>query len=231
MAPKKASRSVAHATSSMLPAAGAGRVTKSTSTRHYLTDAVPYPSQQVLSASQSVYPVGSQFVAGTQTFSAELLSASAQSFIQSFDKYKITNVEIFANLAWKSKESNGIDKNIPVDLWFYEDADCDSSSQTSWIRTRDRRNLGNVTLNSLKPKARLISFEPTPSFNASSVTSQSPSNIVMNKGSWIDAVNLAQQMAGFRFFGACPQVDASGSTYDFTIFLTTRLTVATQQPI
>jgi hypothetical protein len=226
---KKSSRAVA-LTSSMLPASGAGRVSSQTSTRHYLSDATEYTSEQVLSATQSLFPVGSQFVAGTQTFSANQLSSNAQGFIQSYDKYKITNVEIFANLASKSK-SGSVDKNIPVDIWFYEDSDCDSVTATSWLRTRDRRNLGNVTLNAFKPKARLLSFEPTPSFNATSVQSQSPTNIVLNKGKWLDALNLSQQMAGFRFFAACPQVDASGQSYDFSIYLTTRYTVALQQPI
>jgi hypothetical protein len=217
-------------TSSMLPAKGAGRVTSQTTTRHFLSDAVEYNSQQVLSSSQSVYPIGSQFVAGTQVFSGLNLSSNAQNFIQNYDKYKITNVEIFANLAAKSK-SGAVDKNIPVDIWFYEDADCDSTSQTSWLRTRDRRNLGNVTLNAFKPKARLLSFEPTPSFAANSATSQNPANIVVKKGQWIDALNLSQQMAGFRFFAACPQVDPQSQSYDFSLFITTRYTVATQQPI
>lgn len=221
---------VVNTTSSMLPAKGAGRVTSQTTTRHYLTNAREYTSQQVLSSSQSVYPIGSQFVAGTQTFSAAELSQSAQSFVQSFDKFKITNVEIFANLAQKSK-TGGVDKNIPVDIWFYEDADTDSSTQSSWLRVRDRRNLGNVTLNALKPKARLLSFEPTPSFAVNSTTSQSPSNLVIKKGAWLDAANLSQQMAGFRFFAACPQVDALGQSYEFALYLTTRMTVATQQPI
>lgn len=216
--------------SSMLPAKGAGRVTSQTTTRHYLTNAREYASQQVLSTSQSVYPVGSQFVAGTQTFSVQELSANAQSFVQSYDKYKITNVEIFANLTQRSR-TGGVDRNLPVDIWFYEDADADATTQTSWIRTRDRRNLGNVTLNALKPKARLLSFEPTPSFSADTVTSQSPSNLVVKKGVWLDAANIAQQMAGFRFFAACPQTDSSGQSYDFTLYITTRMTVATQQPI
>jgi hypothetical protein len=213
----------------MLPVKGAGRVTSQTTTRHYLSDAVEYNSVQVLSATQSVYPVGSQFVAGTQTFSALGLSPNAQSFIQSYDKYKITNVEIFCNLAQKTR--GAVDKNVPVDIWFYEDVDCDSATQTSWLRTRDRRNLGNVTLNSFRPKARLLSFEPTPSFATTSVTSQSPANIVAQKGKWLDALNLSQQMAGFRFFAACPQVDVQGQTYDFSLFITTRFTVACSQPI
>lgn len=214
----------------MLPAKGAGRVSQQTSTRHYLTNAREFVSEQTLSSSQSVYPVGSQFVAGTLTFSASELSVAAQSFIQSFDKYKITNVEIFVNLASRTK-SGSVDKNIPVDMWFYEDADCDSAVQTSWTRTRDRRNLGNVTLNSFTPKKRLLSFEPTPSFAVNTTNSLSPSNLVLKKGQWLDALALAQQMAGFRFFAACPQVDSSGQSYEFALYLTSRLTVALQQPI
>lgn len=223
-------RPVPNKSSSMLPSKGSGRVTTQSTSRHYLSNATRYQSQQVLSSSQSVYPVGSQFLAGTQTFSGEQLSASAQAFIQNYDKYKISNVEIFVNLAQRSRQGQ-VDRSVPVDVWFYEDADCDSSTQTSWLRTRDRRNLGNVTLTSINPKMRLMSFEPTPTYVANATVSQSPTNIVPAKGKWLDALNLSQQMAGFRFFAACPQVDTQGQTYEFDIYMTTRYTVVMQQPI
>jgi len=226
----RGSRALVPTTSSMLPAKGAGRVTSQTATRHFLSDAREFNSEQVLSTSQSVFPVGSQFVAGSLTFSGEQLSSSARAFIQSYDKYKITGVEIFCNYVAKSRNGS-VDRNVPVDIWFYEDADCDSSTQTSWLRTRDRRNLGNVTLNAFKPKSRLMAFEPTPTYNVSPVTSQSPSNVVPTKGKWLDALNLSQQMAGFRFFAACPQTDASGQSYDFSLYFTTRYSIALQQPI
>lgn len=217
-------------TSSMLPTKGAGRVTSQTTTRHYLARANAFVSESVLSTSQSLYGLGSQFTAGTLTFSAEQLSAAAKIFIQSFDKYQITNVEIFVTFTARSLTGK-VERNVPVNLWFYEDTDCDSASATSWLRVRDRRNLGMVTLNSLTPMKRLLSFKPTPSYDTSSVISQSPSNIVPKKGQWLDALNLSQQMAGFRFFGACPAQDSSAQSYEFKLDFSARYTVSMQQPI
>jgi len=217
-------------TSSMLPTKGAGRVTAQTTTRHYLANSKAFVSETVLSTTQSIYGLGSQFTAGTLIFSAEQLSAAAKVFIQSFDKYQISNIEIFVTYTIKSLTGR-VERNAPVNLWFYEDTDCDASSATSWLRVRDRRNLGMVTLNSLTPMKRLLSFKPTPSYDTSTVVSQSPANIVPKKGQWLDALNLSQQMAGFRFFGASPAQDSSAQSYEFKLDFSTRYTVSMQQPI
>lgn len=217
-------------TSSMLPTQGAGKVQANVTSRTYLSNSRRYLSQNVLSTTQSLYGVGSTFTQGTLTFSAEQLSAAAQVYIQNYDKYKITGIEIFVTMGAESLNGS-VDKNVPVNLWFYEDTDCDSGTQTSWTRVRDRRNLGMVSLNAFTPTKRLLSFQPTPSFDTQTTLSQSPANIVPRKGQWIDALNLAQQMAGFRFFAACPQQDSGTASYRWNLNFTARYTIMLTQPI
>jgi len=189
-----------------------------------------FTSEQVLSSTQSPFGLGSQFCAGTLTTSAEQLSTSAKSWIQTHDRYRIKEVEIFVTVTARSKDG-AVDRNVPVTIYFYEDTDCESVTQTSWIRVSDRDNLGRVVVNSFTPSFRLITFTPTISFNPNTATSQSPANVILKKNTWLDALNLSQQMAGFRFFAASPQFDTSGQSYEFDVTFETRYTIDACQPI
>ena len=228
---KSSNSSVGLVNGSMAVAKAAAKVRNVTRKRRFLgNDARVVVSEQVLSGSQSPFPVGSQFCAGTLSFSAEQLSVSARAWIQSYDRYRIDQVEVFATVIWRSKNGS-IDRTAPVTLYFYEDTDSDSSTQTSWIRTSDRDNLGRVVLYATNPTMRLISFKPTASFDTNSVVSQSPSNMIPSKDQWVDANSLAQQHAGFRWFAACAQTDGSGQSYEFDVVLESRLHISVQQPL
>jgi hypothetical protein len=209
----------------------AARVKKHIRQRCFMeADASRLESQQTLSGTQSPYPVGSQFVAGSFTYSAEQLSSSARTWIQSYDRFRIKNVEIFVTGTARSKNGS-VDKTVPIVVYYYEDTDCNSATQTSWIRVSDRDNLGKCVLTAMAPSQKLISFTPTVSFDPNTTTSQSPANVIPPKNTWLDAVNLSQQMAGFRFFAASPQVDATGETFKFDVTFETRYTVEVCQPI
>jgi len=158
-----------------------GRVRNITRKRHFFEkDARVIPSEQVLSGTQSPYPVGTQFSAGTFIYSGLYLHQNATSWIQNYDRYRVTEVEVFCTLTSKS-ETGSIDGNVPVEVFFYEDTDADATTQTSWLRVSDRDNLGRIVLNSLMPSQKVISFRPTASFKADSVTSQSPANVIPRK--------------------------------------------------
>lgn len=215
---------------SMAPQQATVRAKDATVTRGYLEDSRNEDSKQVLSASQSLYPVGSQYTEGTYVYSISRLSTSAQAYVQSYDKYRIKLVEVYATLTARSKNGS-VDRNAPVNLWYYEDTDADSAVTTSWIRVRDRKNLAMVTLTALRPTQKLISFEPTPCFSASSTGSLSPNNMVPRKGIWLDSLAINQQYSSLRHFSACPQVDSSGQSYEYTIHFTTKYVVELKQPI
>jgi hypothetical protein len=209
----------------------AARVKKHVRQRCFMeSDARRFESTQTLSGSQSPYPVGSQFIAGTMTTSIDQLSASAKNWVQSHDRYRIKNVEVFVTGTARSK-SGAVDRNVPIVIYYYEDTDCNSASQTSWVRVSDRDNLGRCVLTSMTPSQKLISFTPTISFDPTSGVSQSPANAILAKNTWLDAVNSSQQMAGFRFFAGTPQVDSAGETFEFDVTFETRYTVEVCQPI
>lgn len=199
--------------------------------RHFMEKvATLSPSSQVLSQSQSLYPVGSQFSTATLLFAANQLSTNAISWIQSNDKYRITEVEVFATLTSESTTGR-VEKSTPVELYFYEDTDADPSTLTSWIRVQDRDNLGKAVLTALNPTQRLITFKPTVTLAASSGGAQSPSNFVPAKGSWLDALAIDQLHSGVRLFTACAQTDAQGQSYRYSVQLSARYTVEATQPI
>jgi len=205
------------------------RVRTVTTKRHFLEEkARIYPSEQVLSSTQSPYPVGSQFNAGTLLWDMTDLGPNAVEWIQSYDKFRILDVEVFATLTTNFPDEP---RNIPVELYFYEDTDADNNTQTSWIRVRDRRNIGKVVLNSFTPSMRIAKFSPTVSFAASGTNSQDPSNMIPKKNQWLDALATEQRHSGLRFFSACPTTDSSGASYKYTINLMTRITVEATQPI
>lgn len=187
-------------------------------------------SQQVLSSSQSPFPVGSQFSAGTILFSASELSNNATEWIQKADKFRITSVEVFVTLVSRIKGGGNVDKTIPVEIYFYEDTDADPATQTSWIRTSDRDNLGRVVLHATNPSMRLITFKPTVSL-AASTDDQSPSNIVPTKNQWLDALSLNQLHSGVRWFSATPQLDTSGQSFEYSLAFSYRYCVEVCQPI
>jgi len=216
---------------SMAPLSGGGKVSKVVRDRKFLNSkSLVIKSEQVLSSTQSPYPVGTQYSETTMLFSADYLSASAKSWVQNYDKYRILMVEVFATLTASSTTST-LNKNLPVEVYFYEDTDADLGTQTSWIRTSDRLNVGKVVLTELTPSQKLISFQPTVSFAASQATSQNPSNVVPKKGIYIDALSLSQVHAGLRLFTCCPQRDSSGQSYEYQVNLTTRYHLQVTQPI
>lgn len=186
-------------------------------------------SQQVLSASQSLFPVGSQYTSSTILFAANELSTNAIEWIQKHDKYRISQVELFATLVTRSRNS-AVDRTAPVELYFYEDTDADPTTTTSWIRTSDRDNLGRVVLNAFHPSQRLITFKPTVSYAAGAVD-QNPANVVPKKDMWLDALSINQLYSGVRVFSACPQTDSSGQSYEYSIAFTYRLTIEAMQPL
>ena len=215
---------------SMAVAKQAAKVKQILRKRHFLNEVSTLESSsQVLSSSQSNYPVGSQFTSGTLLFSASELSANAVSWIQSHDKYRIAQVEIFATLVSRSR-NGGVDRTAPVELYFYEDTDADPATLTSWIRLQDRDNVGRVVLNAFTPSMKLVSFKPTPTFSAGS-SAQDTANLIPGKNAWLDALSLQQLYSGLRTFSACAQVDTSGQSYDYTIAYTVRYTIEASQPL
>jgi hypothetical protein len=189
-----------------------------------------YTSSQVLSASQSPFPVGSQFSAGTALFAASELSQNAQSWIQSTDKFRITSIEVFVTLCSRIKGSGTVDKTVPVEIYFYEDTDADPATQTSWLRTMDRDNLGRVVLHATNPSARILTFKPTISLAAIN-SQQDARNMIPAKGSWLDAVSLDQLHSGVRWWSGTPQLDTQGQSFEYTLSFSYRYCVETSQPI
>lgn len=186
-------------------------------------------SEQVLSGTQSPYPVGSQFSAGTLLFAAVEFTDNAISWIQSHDVYRMAEVEVFVTLVSRSK-TGGIDRSLPVELYFYEDTDAEPVTQTSWLRTADRDNLGRVVLTVLQPSQRLITFRPTVTLAAGAID-QNPSNIVPGKNQWLDALAIQQLYSGLRWFSCCAQTDTQGQTYDYSLAFTYRAKIEAKQPI
>jgi len=216
---------------SMAPMSGGGKISKVVRDRKFLTAKVlSSKSEQVLSSSQSPYPIGSQYSNVTLLFTADYLSSSAKSWIQNYDKYRILLVEVYATLSVRSL-SGAFDKNLPVEVYFYEDTDADLGTQTSWIRTSDRLNVGKVILNSLTPSQKLISFQPTVSFAATTSDAQNPANVVPKKGIYLDALSLSQIHSGLRVFTACPNKDTQGQTYEYEVHFSTRYHIQVTQPI
>jgi len=210
---------------------GAGKVKNITRSRHFFQeDAVIMTSEQVLSGTQSPYPTGSQFANRTVTFSANKLTTNAQNWIQLHDRYRIREVEVLATLTSNTR-GNNVDKTLPVEVYFYEDTDADSSIQTSWIRVADRDNLGRVVLNAFMPSQKLISFKPTASFSVNTTASQSPNNMIPSKDQWMDALNLNQQLSSLRIFSCCAATDSTGNTYEYNLGLQIRYHVEVQQPL
>lgn len=186
-------------------------------------------SDQVLSASQSPFPVGSQITGTTLLFAANELSTNALEWIQKHDKYRISEAEVFVTLTTRSRGTN-IDRTAPVEVYFYEDTDADPATATSWIRTSDRDNLGRVVLNAFHPSQRLITFKPTVTLAAGAVA-QNPANIVPGKNVWLDALSVNQFYSGLRVFSACPQTDSQGQSYEYTLSFSARLTIEAMQPL
>ena len=210
---------------------GAGKVKNITRSRHFFQeDAVLLNSEQVLSGTQSPYPVGSQFAQTTVVFAAAKLTDNARTWIQQHDRYRVREVEVLATLTSNTR-GNNVDKTLPVEVYFYEDTDADSSIQTSWIRVADRDNLGRVVLNAFMPSQKLISFKPTASFAVNSTASQAPSNMIPSKDQWIDALNLNQQLSSLRIFSCCAQTDAQSQSYEYDLNLQVRYHVEVQQPL
>jgi len=198
--------------------------------RHFLAEkAIVSESSQVLSSSQSPYPVGSQYSAETLLFAARDLSANAREWIQKHDKYTVDQLELFCTLT-SSTRGTAIDKNLPIEVYFYEDTDADPATQTSWIRTQDRDNIGKVVLNAFNPTARLIKFKPTITLEADA-SLQSPANIIPPKGTFVDALSLNQKFSGVRVFACCPAADAQGQSYDFKLNFTWRAKILAKQPL
>jgi hypothetical protein len=183
---------------------------------------------QVVSATQSPYGLGSQFSQSTLTFSATELSDNAQAWIASHDRFRVSQIEVFAN--YNINNTAGGPALDQVELYFYEDTDVDPSVATSWLRTSDRENLGRVVLTAQNPSQRLITFKPTPTLNAGTLA-QDPSNIVPSKDAWLDALSLAQKYAGLRVFGACSRRDTSGQTYQVFVSYLVRYQIEARQPI
>lgn len=208
-----------------------GRVKNVNRTRHFCSKlATVTESSQVLSSSQSLYPVGSQYIGQTLRFQASELHTNAQEWIQKHDKYRVDELECFVTLQTSLKGSGNVDKTLPVEVYFYEDTDADPSTLTSWIRTADRSNLGRVVLNTFHPSARLIKFRPTIS-NSADGDVQDPSNIIPPKGTWLDALALNQLHSGVRVYAMCPATDSSGQSYAFKLNFTWRAKITAKEPL
>lgn len=216
---------------SMAVAKQAAKVKKVIRSRQFLSEkSVVFNSESVLSQTQSPYPVGSQFTAGTLLFNIAQLHPNARNWVQSYDQYRIANIEVFCTLNTTSKNGS-IDRTAPVEVYFYEDTDADPNTQTSWIRTADRSNVARVVLTAWEPSQKLISFMPTVTLTAGALD-QNPANIVPKKGTWLDALSIQQLHSGVRFFACCPSVDTSGTpSYVCSLNVTARITVEVQQPI
>jgi len=217
---------------SMAVAKQAAKVKLVTRSRHFMAKRAELTSSQMAQTStQTPFPAGCQFAAGTLLFSLSELSDVAIAWVQSHDVYRFASIEVFVTLVSRSK-SGYVDKTLPVELYFYEDTDAEPSTQTSWIRTGDRENLGRVVLNATHPSQRLITFKPTITFAAGQID-QNPSNVVPGKNTWLDALTTAQLYSGLRFFSACPQVDSviSSATYDYSLAFNYRVKVEAKQPL
>jgi hypothetical protein len=214
----------------MSPTKGAAKVRSASTKRHGFEKTFrTFASTQVLSQSQSPFGVGSQFTEGTLVFSPSLLSDQMQAFIQSYDKYRICEIELFCTMNSAVRGGGNIDKTVPVHLYFYEDTDADTSVSTSWIRVQDRRNLGKVVLHATNPSQRLISFKPTASFSNQNVSNVN--NMQMSKNTWTDALSLVQEFSGVRFFAATPAADSTGNTFQFILHFEARYHLEMTQPL
>ena len=187
-------------------------------------------SFQVLTGSQSCYPVGTQFTDETFLFSAVQLSQNAQAWIKSHDCYRISLVEVFATMNVASLGNGPNEQTTPVEVYFYEDTDADPATQTSWIRVQDRDNLGRVVLTKANPSMRLITFKPTITFAAGGA-GQDPANMIASKNQWLDALSLDQLYSGLRIFTCCGQKDQTGRTYSYHVGYTVRYTIEARQPL
>jgi len=227
----KSANQIALVNGSLAVKKGAGKIKNVTRVRHFFENiSRRVASEQVLSQTQSPYPVGSQFGAGTFIFSCNALSNNAKEWIQGHDQYRVNSVEVFATLSFREKI--GSERRVaPVEVFFYEDTDADSTTQTSWLRTSDRDNLGRIVLTPMTPTLKVIEFRPTASFNVSSVVSQNPANLVPSKNQYLDALNLSQQLSGLRLFTACSYNDVSGQSYNYDVDFSVRYTVEARQPI
>jgi len=182
-----------------------------------------YTSVPVFSAPQSPFGIGSQFCSGTLTASADKLSTSAQAWIQSHSRYRITDVEVFVTLTTKFLDGDA-DRNVPVVIYFFEDPGCSNLVATLWPTVSDRMKLSRMVLNAAEPSQRLITFSPTLMLNPEATLLFSLSS---TKDVWLQTDNLTQQMAGVRFFAASPTV---GSNYEFNVVFEYSYTLAACQP-
>jgi len=214
---------------SMAVAKKAAKVKNVTRSRHFLESRAKRKTlSQALSESQTPYSLGSQYDSTTLLFAAYELSVNAQSWIQNHDKYRVSKVEVFVSYILENQD--GSIANDHVEVYFYEDTDSDPGTSTSWIRTRDRENVGRVVLTPHSPSQRLITFKPTPTF-AAGTAEQSTQNQIPSKNMWLDAIALEQKYSGLRIFSACPRADASGISYKTTLNFITRYHIEASQPI
>lgn len=215
---------------SMAVAKSAAKVKNIMRTRHFMKSVADIESsEQVLSASQSPFPVGSQYTASTFLYNVAGLSTNAIEWVQKHDKYRISQVEVFVTLNARSRNGS-VDRSVPVEVFFYEDTDADPATATSWIRVQDRDNLGRVVLNALTPSQRILTFKPTLTFAAGAVD-QNPANVVPKKDTWLDALAIQQLYSGLRVFSCCPQTDSSGQSYEYALTFQTRITIEAMQPL
>lgn len=188
-------------------------------------------STQTLSASQSPFPVGSQYTVSTLLFDITSLGTNAVSWVQLHDVYRIESVEIFATAVIEGTSADTPLSNAPIIHYCYEDVDADPTTTTSWIRTQDRDNLCRVVLRANNPSVKIAELRPTATFAAASGSTQDPANMVPQKDRWIDALAVDQLYAGLRCYSACPKVDSQGQSYKYSISYETRLKVAAKQPL
>jgi len=189
-------------------------------------------SANVLSTSQSPFPVGSQYLSNHLTFNANDLSSEATAWIRQHDRYKIETCELFVTSTSKNRDNNvGALTTMPIHHYSFCDLDSSTSQTggvTEWNQVQTRNNLSRTVLRSNNPSILVAKFSPKPIFDPS--TSNSPSNVVPTRGLWIDSLTLDQEHSGVRTYSATPtELDISFGFYSLSYEL--RVTVACQAPL
>jgi len=207
------------------------KTTASTEKKVYVNRPALFPNHRVaesvdvLSNSQGPGQVGTAFTASTFSFSASKLSTNMQNWVQSYDAYRFRLIEVYANLTFATKVGSGVRAGgLAVTHYCYEDIDTSEGIDTSWLRTLDRSNINRVVLTEQRPSAKVASFVPQPTFQATSGTQHS--DLIGKEMEWVDAIDMAFSYAGLRCYSTCLlKQNAPALEYDYAIQYEVRVSI------
>jgi len=188
-------------------------------------------SATVLSEVNSPYILGSQYVSDVITFALRDLTPEAISWVQKYDMYRFSKAELFVT-SYVEAKTNTTKATAPITHYCFVDPDSSESQlgdTTTWHQICQRDNLARVVLRANNPSVRLATWTPRPLFSA--VSGDSPSNMIGNKSTWMDALITTQEHSGVRCFAACPVESATNDQYRFHLQYEVRVTVQCKAPL